>query len=56
VVDDALRRELAEPTLGERIPVPIFRGGCGPVAGVDLRSNRAMRERLDQGRGINELR
>jgi hypothetical protein len=50
VVDAALRRELNE--LGpnaERPPVPVFRGGTGPRPGVDLTSNRALHEILDEG-------
>lgn len=50
VVDAALRRELAatsEP--GDRPPVPVFEGGSGPRAGIDLSSNRALHEALDEG-------
>lgn len=56
VVEDALRRELAEPAIGEPVEVPVFRGGDGPLPGVDLRSNRALREVLDRGAGMAELR
>jgi Arc/MetJ family transcription regulator len=56
VVEDALRRELAEPTRTEPVEVPVFEGGDGPVAGVDLRSNRALGEVLDLGKEIAELR
>jgi hypothetical protein len=50
VVDAALRRELAatsEP--GDRPSVPVFKGGTGPRAGIDLSSNRALHEALDEG-------
>jgi hypothetical protein len=57
VVENALRRELAEPALAEPLAVPVFRDGDGPLPGVDLRSNRALREVLDRGAGgIAELR
>jgi hypothetical protein len=58
VIEDALRRELAEPSpAGEPVAVPVFRGGEGPLPGVDLRSNRAIREALDRGAdGIAQLR
>ncbi len=51
VIEDALRRELAEPLPSEPVAVPVFRGGDGPLPGVDLRSNRAIREALDRGAG-----
>jgi hypothetical protein len=56
VVEDALRRELAEPSTAAAVEVPVFEGGDGPVAGVDLRSNRALSEVLDLGNEIAELR
>jgi hypothetical protein len=57
VIEGALRRELAEPTPSEPVAVPVFREGAGPLPAVDLRSNRALREALDQGAsGISELR
>jgi hypothetical protein len=57
VIEGALRRELAEPALSEPVAVPVFRGGNGSLPGVDLRSNRALREVLDRGAGgIAELR
>jgi hypothetical protein len=56
VVEGALRRELAEPAAGEPVEVPVFRRGDGPLPGVDLRSNRALREVLDHGADIAELR
>jgi hypothetical protein len=57
VIEDALRRELAEPLPSKPVAVPVFRGGGGPLPGVDLRSNRAIREALDRGAGgIAQLR
>lgn len=49
IVDAALRRELGQPAQpGERPPVPVFRGGTGPRPGIDLTSNRALQEALDE--------
>jgi hypothetical protein len=57
VVEDALRRELAEPANAEPvIDIPVFRGAAGPRPGVDLRSNRALAEVLDGDSEITELR
>lgn len=48
VVNQALQRELLSgpPTGGAEIPV--FRGGTGPAPGVDLRSNAALYDLLDE--------
>ena len=57
VVDAALRRELsADSATAQRPPVPIFRGGSGPRPGVDLASNRAMYEVLDDGTPLDDRR
>jgi hypothetical protein len=56
VVESALRRELAEPANVESVTVPMFRGGGGPLPGVDLTSNRALRARLDEGAELDSLR
>lgn len=56
VVEGALRREMAEPSVSEPVEVPVFRGGGGPLPGVDLRSNAALRELLDRDAEITELR
>jgi Arc/MetJ family transcription regulator len=56
VVEDALRRELSEPSEIEQVAVPVFRGGRGPLPGVDLTSNRAIREALDRGVELDALR
>lgn len=57
LVEDALRRELSvsyEST--DRPPIPIFRGGNGLRPGVDLTSNRALYELLDEGVPFEKLR
>lgn len=57
VVDAALRRELGQPDeLGERPSVPVFRGGTGPRPGIDLTSNRALHEALDEGLELDARR
>lgn len=57
VIDAALRRDLA--VAGEPSPapaVPVFRGGTGPRPGLDLTSNRALHEALDDGVDLQDLR
>lgn len=50
VIDAALRRELAAGgAAGTPPPVPVFRDGNGPRPGLDLTSNRALSEALDDG-------
>jgi hypothetical protein len=57
VIDAALRRELAvERRAGDRPVVPIFDGGSGPRPGVDLTSNRALYEVLDDGLDLDARR
>jgi hypothetical protein len=57
VLDAALRRELSLPKQRvHRTPVPVFRGGTGPAPGVDLDSNRALSEILDEGLPLDKLR
>ena len=51
-----MRRELATPVEIESVGVPVFRGGGGPLPGIDLTSNRALREALDQGVELDALR
>jgi len=55
LVEDAIRRELAAPPSGERPAVPVLSGGTGPRPGVDLTSNRALREALDDGTDLRDL-
>jgi len=57
VIDAALRRELSPhsaPAAGP--PVPTFRGGTGPRPGIDLSSNRALYEALDDGLELDDRR
>lgn len=51
LIEDALRRELAQPAT--RPPeVPVFRGGTGPMPGVELDSNRALIDLIDPAEPI----
>lgn len=57
LVEDGLRRELAlrnEPS--EPVEIPVFRGGTGPHPGLDLTSNRAIYEFLDEGVPLDKRR
>ncbi len=56
VIEDALRRELATPTGASPVSIPVFRGGGGIRAGVDVTSNRALREALDAEQDLADLR
>ena len=57
VIDAALRRELtAQRPAGQRPQVPVFRGGTGPRAGIDLTSNQALAEALDADLPVDERR
>lgn len=57
LVDAALQRELSEPPArAAGPPVPVFRGGTGPRPGIDLSSNRALLEALDEGVELDERR
>lgn len=57
LVEDALRRELAaEQESAPRPAIPVFTGGSGPRPGVDLRSNRALHETLDESVELNSRR
>jgi hypothetical protein len=47
---------MVEPSAAAPVPVPVFRGGEGPLPGLDLRSNRALRARLDEGMELSQLR
>jgi hypothetical protein len=56
-VDAALQRELNEAEQPRKAPpVPIFRGGKGPRPGIDLSSNRALIEALDDGVELEKRR
>ncbi len=57
VIDAALRRELSPDTaLAEGPRVPTFTGGTGPRPGIDLSSNRALYEALDEGLELDDRR
>lgn len=48
-LDAALQRELNDAQPRRSGPaVPVFRGGTGPRPGIDLNSNRALIEALDE--------
>lgn len=55
VVEDALRRELAEPPQVERPKIPVFHGG-GFRPGIDPSSNRSIQAALDEGLPLDKLR
>lgn len=56
VVEDALRRELGSESQDDPPPVPVLRGGGGPRPGIDMTSNRAIRELLDEDTPLDQLR
>ncbi len=57
LVDAALQRELSQPDRpSDPRPVPVFRGGTGPRPGIDLTSNRALSEALDEGVELDRRR
>jgi hypothetical protein len=57
VIDAALRRELAVPDDAHDRPViPVFDGASGPRPGIDLTSNRALHEALDEGLDLDSRR
>jgi hypothetical protein len=57
IVEAALRRDLLTPAeTGERPEVPVFRGGTGPRPGIDLTSNAALHEALDDGLTLDQRR
>jgi hypothetical protein len=55
-LEDAVRRSVAAEQAGEKAPVvPVFSYGGGLRPGVDLSSNRAIYELLDEGLDIDQL-
>lgn len=57
VVEAALRREMARPPdAATRPEVPVFRGGTGPRPGIDLTSNQALHEAVDDGVALDRCR
>lgn len=56
-VDRALQRELSDDRPQQAAPpVPVFHGGTGPRPGIDLSSNRALLEALDEGVDLDDRR
>jgi hypothetical protein len=57
VIEDALRDALrSRPRGGGKLPsLPVY-GGSGTMPGVDLTSNAALRELMDEGVGVDALR
>jgi hypothetical protein len=56
LIEDGLRRELSVPDHAPRPEVPVFRGGGGLLPGVDITSNRALYELLDDGVPLDKRR
>ena len=57
LVEDALRRELsAHDEPAQRVEIPVFEGGTGAHPGLDLDSNRAIAEFLDEGVPLDKRR
>lgn len=57
VIEDAVRRGLADEESKQRPPYRVQAAGSGGLRpGVDLSSSAALREALDEGRPVDELR
>jgi len=57
VIEDAVRRSLADEAGAERRPFNVQASGAGGLRpGVDLSSSTALLEALDEGRPVDELR
>lgn len=57
VIEDAVRRALADEDSATRSPFTIRSSGAGGLRpGVDLSSSAAMRDSLDEDRPVDELR
>ncbi|MGZ8749338.1 MAG: hypothetical protein ACXWYP_00520 [Pseudonocardia sp.] len=57
VIDAALRRELAvRQSPSDRPAIPVFHSDSGPRPGIDLTSNRALHEALDEGLDLDSRR
>lgn len=54
VVEAALRRALSDQGAPADSPaIPVFTGGTGPRPGIDLTSNRALHEALDDAHDLS---
>ena len=56
LLEDALRAELGRHRVAERPTVPIFTEGSGPRPGVDVSSNRAIHDALDEDAPLEVMR
>lgn len=57
VIEDALRLAFERgSSKSDRPTIPVFTGGTGPRPGIDLSSNRALYEVLDDGQQLDKLR
>lgn len=56
VIEAALRQSFLAAPQAQRPKVPVFRGGTGPRPGLDLTSNQALHEALDDGLPLAERR
>lgn len=57
VIEAALRRASAVDAPTDPVTdIPVFTGGSGPAPGVDLDSNRALYELLDDGTDLDRRR
>ena len=56
LVEEALRVQLAGTPGGDRPTIPVFRGGDGVRPGIDMTSNRALLEALDEDLPVDQLR
>ena len=56
VVNDALRRELAARDSRPGPTIPFLDGAGGLRPGIDPTSNRSLREALDEGQSLEQLR
>ncbi len=56
LIEDAIRRELGAAGATDRPPIPVVHGRGGPQPGLDLSSNRALLETVDEGRSEEHWR
>lgn len=56
VLEDALRRELSSTRHEDPPALPVVRGRGGPRPGIDMTSNRVLREILDEGLPLDKQR
>ena len=55
-VEEALRAELVAAPAATRLAIPVFTGGSGVRPGIDMTSNRALTEALDEGQSLEQVR